>query len=252
MHPLLSEHSHRPYPMPEGNWVMSQNWVDLLFAHWKIPISILQSHVPEQLQIDCFNGDAYVGVVPFRMSKVKPRGLPTIDLMSEFLELNVRTYVTVDGKPGVYFFSLDASNKIAVQIARAWYHLPYFDAKMHLTKILNKDDDKSDWIKYDSTRSGGNGTNDFKASYRPIGPVEYSKPGSLEAFLTERYCLYVLDSRGKVCRGDIHHKQWPLQKAEALIEKNSMGAQYDFDFSQAPLLHFAKYIETIEWPIKSI
>jgi uncharacterized protein len=252
MHALLKAHTHRPYPLPSGQWVMSQNWVDLLFAHWKIPVATLRAHVPHQLQIDCFEGDAYVGVVPFRMSKVKLRGLPTVAYLSEFLELNVRTYVTVDGRPGVYFFSLDASNDVAVQIARTWYHLPYFKAQMKLTEPVTTKSEENDWIEYCSTRPDDHGTNNFKASYRPIAPVELSKPGSIEAFLTERYCLYVLDSKNRVCRGDIHHRQWQLQKAEALFEVNTMGKQYGFDFSQPPVLHFSKHIETIEWPIKAI
>lgn len=231
---------------------MSQNWIDLLFAHWKVPEATLRAFVPHQLKIDCYEGDAYVGVVPFRMSKVKPRGLPPVEFLSEFLELNVRTYVTVDGRPGVYFFSLDASNPVAVQIARAWYHLPYFKAQMTLTEQMSPTTDDKNWIEYCSTRSDGNGINNFKASYRPITPVELSQPDSIEAFLTERYCLYVLDSKNRVCRGDIHHRQWQLQKAEARFEVNTMGSQYGFDFSQAPVLHFSKYIETIEWPIKAI
>lgn len=252
MHPLLKEHAHRPYPLPHGQWVMSQNWVDLLFAHWKVPAATLRALIPHPLKIDCYEGYAYVGVVPFRMSKVKLRGLPTIEFLSEFLELNVRTYVTVNDRPGVYFFSLDASNDVAVQIARAWYHLPYFKAQMKLTKQMSPTTDDKNWIKYCSTRNGGNGINNFKASYRPIAPVELYKQGSIEAFLTERYCLYVMDSENRVCRGDIHHRQWQLQKAEARFEVNTMGGQYGFDFSQPPLLHFSKHIETIEWPIKAI
>ncbi|MDR3616279.1 MAG: DUF2071 domain-containing protein [Candidatus Obscuribacterales bacterium] len=231
---------------------MSQNWVNLLFAHWKIPVETLRTHVPRQLQIDLYEGEAYVGVVPFRMSRVKLRGLPTVEYLSEFLELNVRTYVTVDGRPGVYFFSLDASNDVAVQIARTWYHLPYFKAQMKLTEQITTTGAANDWIEYCSTRQNNKGLNNFKASYRPITPIELSKPSSIEAFLTERYCLYVLDSKDRVCRGDIHHRQWQLQKAEARFEVNTMGKQYDFDFSQPPILHFSKHIETIEWPIKAI
>jgi uncharacterized protein YqjF (DUF2071 family) len=252
MHALLKEHAHRPYALPDGQWVMSQNWIDLLFAHWKIPIETLRACVPEQLEIDYYEGEAYVGVVPFRMSQVKPRGLPTVEYLSEFLELNVRTYVTIDDRPGVYFFSLDASNDVAVQIARKWYHLPYFKAQMTSIERKSTNADENGWIEYSSTRSGGDGINNFKAIYHPIAPVELSVPGSLEAFLTERYCLYVLDSKNRVCRGDIHHKQWQLQKAEAHFERNTMGKQYGFDFSQPPILHFSKQIETIEWPIKRI
>lgn len=246
MQRLLNENSHRPYPLPHGQWVMSQDWNDLLFAHWTVPLDILRAHIPPQLEIDCFEGEAYVGVVPFRMNNVKPRWLPAIGPLSNFLELNVRTYVTVKGRPGVYFFSLDASNSIAVFVAKVWYHLPYFRAKM--TQSL----DERGWLHYNSTRYGVTNESAFKASYRASEGIELSGSGSLEAFLTERYCLYTVAPDGFTYRGDIHHRQWPLQKAEAKIEINTMGKPYGFDFSGPPILHFSSHLETIEWPLQKL
>ncbi len=243
---------------------MSQTWLELLFAHWKVPVEHLQKQLPASLELDLYEGCAYLGVVPFRMSDVKLRGTPSVPGLSEFLELNVRTYVTVGGVPGVYFFSLDASNAIAVRIARAWYHLPYYDAKMaldfHSTEAGSgipdgkKRTSESEWVLYSSTRSGAaNNEAIFEAIYRPQAAIEYAKPGSLEAFLTERYCLYVGNRQGRMCRGEIHHKPWPLQLAEARISKNTMGQRHGFDLSsEEPILHYSSRIDTIEWPIKPI
>jgi uncharacterized protein len=247
---------------------MTQTWLELLFAHWTVPVEQLRSRIPSALELDLYEGTAYVGVVPFRMSNVRLRGTPAVYGLSEFLELNVRTYVTAGGVAGVYFFSLDASNPIAVRVARAWYQLPYYDASMSLEfaggngqdAIQNKGtnkrsrDDDAQWVHYASHRvDSQNNDVGFRASYRPIAKIELAKKGALEAFLTERYCLYVLNKQGTLCRGDIHHKPWPLQLAEARIESNTMGKPYGFDLSGAhPLLHYSSRLETIEWPIQPV
>src|SRR5579859_5771812 len=133
----LEQIAHRPWPLPAGRWVMAQNWHDLLFAHWPLPAAILRPHVPARLEIETFGGQAWLGVVPFRMSGVRLRGTPAVPWLSAFPELNVRTYVVADGKPGVWFFSLDAANPMAVAIARAWFHLPYFRACMSCTGTMD-------------------------------------------------------------------------------------------------------------------
>ena len=130
MNANLEQIAHRPWPLPEGPWIMAQSWHDLLFAHWRVEEATLRRHIPAELEIDTYEGQAWLGVVPFRMSGVRLRGTPAIPWLSAFPELNVRTYVVADGKPGVWFFSLDAGNRIAVAIARAWFHLPYFRARM--------------------------------------------------------------------------------------------------------------------------
>ena len=139
MHRALTETAHRPWPLPTGPWIMSQSWHDLLFAHWPIDASHLRPLIPAALEIDKFQGEAWIGVVPFRMSGVRLRATPALPTLSAFPELNVRTYVTHGGKPGVWFFSLDAANAIAVSVARAWFHLPYFNARMTLRKSQRLD-----------------------------------------------------------------------------------------------------------------
>ncbi len=258
MNSLLAKVDHRQYPPPRTPWVMTQTWSQLLFAHWTVPADLMRSLVPADLELDLFEGQAYIGVVPFKMSDVRLRGTPAIPGLSTFLELNVRTYVTVDGVAGVFFFSLDASNPIAVRIARAWYHLPYFDADMSLVSTMAEEQsdlvadghDNSGWVHYVSKRFHAPSAVNFCARYRPIAEVQLAKKGSLESFLTDRYCLYVQNRQGVVCRGEIHHEPWPLQLAEAEIDINTMVQPYGFDLSSAkPLLHFSSRLTTIEWPI---
>jgi uncharacterized protein YqjF (DUF2071 family) len=218
------------------------SWHDLLFAHWPLSPDIICPLIPPRLTLDTFDGCAWVGVVPFRMSAVVPRYTPPAPWISAFLELNVRTYVTIDGKPGVWFFSLDAANPVAVAVARRWFHLPYFRARMGL-------DDDGDWIAYSSRRSHrGFPPGEFQGRYRPTGPVYRSEPGSLDAWLTERYALYAADRLGRVFRGDIHHVPWPLQPAEAEIAVNTVCDAHGFALPDtSPLLHFARRLDVLAW-----
>jgi uncharacterized protein YqjF (DUF2071 family) len=226
---------------------MQQAWEQLLFAHWPLPPDVLRARIPPQLALDVFAGQAWLGVVPFGMRGVYPRYTFPVPGLSDFLELNVRTYVTLGGRPGVFFFSLDAANPLAVAIARAWYRLPYFNARMTLRLAAD------DWREYASARNHpGAAPADFVARYRPAGDVFLAPPGSLEAFLTERYCLYTV-AGGVVYRGEIHHAQWPLQPAEAEIAVNTMPAPHGLALpDMPPLLHFVRRIETVEWPITPI
>ncbi|HSS99558.1 MAG TPA: DUF2071 domain-containing protein, partial [Terriglobales bacterium] len=160
---------------------MAQTWNDLLFAHWPIDPQVLRPLIPPQLTLDLFQGRCWIGVVPFRMSNIHARFCPPLPGLSRFPELNVRTYVTLESKPGVYFFSLDAANLIAVWAARAFYHLPYFHAAMSCRS-------EGESIAYSSSRRRE--TADFRGRYRPIKPVELASAGTLEHWLTERYCLY--------------------------------------------------------------
>lgn len=219
---------------------MKQTWHDLLFAHWQVPLATLRSLVPPQVALDTFDGQGWVGVVPFRMSGIRRRGLPPFPGLSRFPELNVRTYVSHDGKPGVYFFSLDAANLAAVWAARAFYHLPYFHAAMS-SKGLGGD------IHYFSRRRRGNA--ELRGHYRPISEVRSRPNGSLEHWLTERYCLYTVHS-GQLYRGEIHHQPWPLQDAEAEFESNTVAAASGIALpNTAPLLHFARRLEVLIWPL---
>jgi uncharacterized protein len=238
----LEQVAHRPWPLPSGPWIMAQSWHDLLFAHWPLPGPMLRPHIPARLAIDMFDGQAWLGVVPFRMSAVRLRGTPAVPGLSAFPELNVRTYVSVDGKPGVWFLSLDADNRIAVAIARAWFHLPYFRARMSCAR-------RNGWIEYKCERSHpGAHSGVLNGRYRPIGEVFAAAPGSLEYFLTERYCLYAADNEGRITRGEIHHAPWPLQLADAELISNTMPEADGIHLAPAkPLLHFSRRQDVVVW-----
>lgn len=190
--------------------------------------------------LETFGGRAWVGVVPFWMSGVRMCGLPPVPTASTFLELNVRTYLTVGGKPGVYFFSLDAASLLAVVGARAGFALRYFYARMHC-------DVKEESMRYSSRRIQAPTPAEFEIEYRPVSVTAESTPGSFEHFVTERYCLYAVRGK-KVLRGDIHHLPWPLQKAEARITQNTMAAASGISLPEAaPALHFAKRMDVLIW-----
>jgi uncharacterized protein YqjF (DUF2071 family) len=221
---------------------MTQSWLDLLFAHWPIDADVLRARLPDGLLLDAYDGQAWIGVVPFHMSNVGFRGLNWVPLASTFPELNVRTYVVKDGKPGVYFFSLDAASRIAVATARALFHLPYHFAEMSV-HVGNRQ------VSYRSTRRRGVAAA-FAAAYEPVGLASASAPGTLEHFLTERYCLYTVDRQGRVRRLEIHHGPWPLQPAEAQIAVNTMGDAAGITLPTGPpLLHFAKRLDVLAWPL---
>jgi uncharacterized protein YqjF (DUF2071 family) len=179
-------------------------------------------------------------VIPFAIPRLAPRGAPW-RLGLAFPELNVRTYVTAEGKPGIWFFSLDAASVWAVIMARATYHLPYYWARMRLRK-------REGWIAYRSRRRHpGAPAAAFFGRYRPTGPVYHSVPGTLEDWLTARYCLYAADRRGRLWRGEINHPPWPLQPAEAEITTNTMAAAHGIALAGEPLLHFARRVDMVAW-----
>jgi len=221
---------------------MAQSWHDLLFAHWPIDAALLRPHIPVALTIDTFEGHAWIAVVPFRMSGVRLRGTPALPWLSAFPELNVRTYVVAGRKPGVWFFSLDAQNPVAVTLARAWFHLPYFRARMHC-------EDSDGGIQYASERTHGRASPAvLKAKYGPVGEVFEPRNGTLEHFLAERYCLYAAAPQGRILRGEIHHPPWQLQTAEAGFRQNSMTEAAGIDLpSQEPLLHFVRRQDVVAW-----
>jgi uncharacterized protein YqjF (DUF2071 family) len=220
---------------------MKQIWHDLLFAHWPIPSAVMRPLVPEQLTLDTFDSQCWIGIAPFRMSGIRARGLPPLPGLSRFPELNVRTYVTFGGKPGVYFFSLDATNLPAVWAARSFYHLPYFHAAMTA-------ETRAGGIYYSSRRHRSQA--EFRGRYRPTGEVRLAAKGSIDYWFTERYCLYTTH-RGQVYRGEIHHQQWPLQPAEAELEINTMAAAAGISLpTVAPLLLFARKLDVLIWPLE--
>ena len=241
----LEQTDHRPYPLPEGPWVLRMRWHDLLFMHWAVPAEVLRPLIPTVLHLDTFDGAAWLGVVPFRMEDVRPRFVPGVPWLSSFPELNLRTYVSHRGKPGIWFFSLDAHNPIAVRLARATFGLPYFDARMSCRSTRDE-------VRYRSVRTHKEAPSArFAAAYRPTGETFDSQPGSLENFLTERYCLYSagVGGRRRVRRGDIHHRLWPLQRAEVEVEELKMTGQIGVELPETePVLHYASRIDVVAWP----
>jgi uncharacterized protein len=204
-------------------------------------VEMLRPGIPASLTIDTFNGAAWIGVVPFSMTGVRLRGTPALPWVSAFPELNVRTYVTAEEKPGVWFFSLDGAT------ARAWFHLPYFGARMSCEQ-------NEKWTAYCSERTHrGAPEAGLVAKYRPLGGVFSPQNGTLEYFLTERYGLYAADSRGPLFRGEIHHPGWSLQAAEAHFPRNTMAEAAGVRLpSKQPLLHFAQRQDMVAWAPRRI
>jgi uncharacterized protein YqjF (DUF2071 family) len=219
---------------------MTQTWHDLLFAHWPIDPRQLRPKIPAEFPLDLYDGVAWVAVVPFRMTNVGPRGVPALPMASAFPELNVRTYVTVDGKPGVYFFSLDAASAMAVAAARALFNLPYYRASMSIAR-------RGLEIEYQSRRITG-GSAELTARYAQDGSPFQPRAGSLEYFLTERYCLYHKSRRGRPYRLEIHHPPWTLRAAHAQLVDNTMAQASGVALpSEAPLLHFVERQDVVAW-----
>ncbi len=236
---ILQVTAHRRWPVPARPWVMTQTWHDLLFAHWALDPAAVRARVPRAFDLDIWEGHAWIGVVPFHMSNVAPRGVPALPWLSRFPEINVRTYVRVGDRPGVLFFSLDAGRALAVGGARLLFNLPYFTAAMTVRH-------RGAGVAYTSRRLHGRPA-EFVGTYSPAGASFEAAAGSLEYFLTERYCLYQLDHRGRPYRMEIHHPPWPLQAAEAQIQRSTMADAAGFTLAGEPLLHFAARQDVVAW-----
>jgi uncharacterized protein YqjF (DUF2071 family) len=239
---LLNKLDHRPWAIPERAWSLTMCWRDLLFMHWPLPPHILARQLPPGLSLDTFDGAAWIGVVPFRMTDIGLRPIGTMPV-SSFAELNVRTYVKHGDRSGVWFLSLDAASRLAVETARTWFHLPYFHASIRLQQ---RDDG---WTEYACRRLDRRGRQAlFHGRYRPVDSPRQAKSGTLDHWLTERYCFFAVDGRGRLSRTDVHHHPWPLQSAEAIVETNSMAHASDVALpASAPLLHFAMELDVIAW-----
>lgn len=247
MHPALHQQAHRPWPIPAKPWTWRQNWIELLFAHYPIAQSIAQKLVPPSLQVQEFDGTSWIGVVPFRMTGVMRRPLPDLPGLSAFPELNVRLYVERDGKPGVWFLSLDASNRIAVWAARRFFHLPYYHATMTHTANQGGFD-------YTSKRTTKNAPNAaFTARYRPASDVRLSRRGTLESFLTERYCLYAQSPDNRLFRCEVQHAPWPLQDAHAEIDPTQLLDTHGISVEKdRPLLHYSSGVQVVVWSLEDL
>ena len=226
----------------DGSWIMRMRWVDLLFAHWPMPPGALRPLIPAGLELDTFDGDAWLGIVPFEMEDVAPRGIPALPVLSAFPELNVRTYVRHRGRGGVWFLSLDAASRIAVEGARAAFHLPYYRASM---RVGSTDQGTA----YRSTRTDRRGAPAvLQARYRPVGPHGPAAPGSLEAWLTDRRGLYSRDGSDRLAWTAIRHAPWSLANAELEIERETMAASHGLSLPDlAPHLLHAEPLDVRAW-----
>lgn len=237
---VLSTVKHRPWPLPDKPWLMTQQWKKLLFAHWSVNSDALLRFLPSDLELDLWEGQAWLGIVPFEMS-YQLRYFPWI---VRFGELNVRTYVTYQGKPGVLFLSLDASDLFTVYMARVTYSLPYYEAKIQLETVDSE-------IHYQSRRSRGHAV--FQGRYKRVSEPFEALSGSFDHWLTERYCLYAKNRSGILCRGDIHHLPWQLQKGEAVIKECSMADIHGIKLPEnSPVLHYADSIDVVIWPLETL
>ncbi|MBT2637525.1 DUF2071 domain-containing protein [Bacillus sp. ISL-39] len=235
--------SHRPYPLPDMKWVMTQEWHHTLFVHWPVPAASLREHVPQELEIDTFDGSAWIGIVPFQVKNTRGRFTPSIPGVSSYLEVNVRTYVKYGGRTGVYFFLLDANHLLAVLGAKAVFGLNYKQAN-----ISFQEKNQFEMISRRVQADGGNAKMELR--YIPETQVFSAKPGTLEHWLTERYCLWTKRS-SKLVRGDIHHTKWELQQASAEITQELLIPFINQDLlEQQPLVHYNKYKKAFFWPPK--
>lgn len=244
---MLALDNHRNWPLPKRSWFMRMMWHDLCFMHWPVDAEQLRANLPVGLELDLYEGQAWIGIVPFRMSGVAPRWVPDLPWMSAFPELNVRTYVIRDGKPGVWFYSLDATNPVAVRGARYMFNLSYMDAQIRCKE-------ECEWWHYDSRRTHrGEPAAVLNCEYRGIGDLYTTQPGSLDHWLTSRYCLYAANIKGQLYRGEIDHTPWQLQDCQAIIHENTMTDGIGVALpDRAPLLHFAKTTSVVAWSLQSV
>ena len=235
---VVESAEHRPWPLPDAPWVQAQTWEELAFLHWRVDADALRPLVPAGLDLDVFDGSAWLGITPFRLTGLRLRGTPPLPRVSSFPELNVRTYVTRDGKPGIWFLSLDAGSRLAVESARLLYRLPYRHARIAIER-------RAGWVHVDSSRPGAV----LSARYRGEGDLFRAEPGSLEWFLAERYCLYAADEGGALHRAEIHHPPWSLQAGEAVVELNTMPPPGVALPDEPPLVHVAARQDAVVWAL---
>ena len=235
---------HLPFPMPERPHALVQEWRNLTFMHWEVSVEKLQPHIPDGLEIDLFQGKAYVGTIPFVMTNVRPRLLPSVPGISTFPEFNVRTYVTKNGKPGVLFLTLEAKSRVTCWYAPRKYGLPYRYAKCSL-KI---EDDTYSW----ASKRSIDGV-ELVGEAVATGEKRVAKKGTLEEFLFERYSLYT-EHKGELRMAYTLHEPWVFQDGEAEIVKNTLTECYDLgiDVMKPEFIHLSRGVYVHTWPIQKV
>ena len=238
---------HRPFPLPSSPWFMSQMWEDLLFMHYPIDPGVLRNYVPQELELDVYENSGWISIIPFKVTKMRARGIPPLPLVNAFLEINVRTYVKYKDIPGIYFFSLDANHFLYVIGLKTAIGLPYKHAYMVCKQMNNAFQFKSHRLSDKST------SEKIDLTYTRGNVLFETLPGTLDYWLLERYCMY--SYLGKyLIRGDIHHDKWKVSKATATTTINTMISFLSTDnCPKIPsLLHYSKRRRVFCYPPKKV
>lgn len=230
---ILHSSQHRHYSMPKNTWQYYQEWNDALFIHFKVDKTLLQDLIPDGLNIDTHEGQAYIPVVAFRMEKIRPRLLPSVSFISNFYEINVRTYIDMDGKKGVYFLNIEAEKRLSAWVARTLSGLPY---------------EKSTILRTPQSYINHNRTKDYTLQAQFNVDDHITTKSSLDIWLTERYCLY-LPQNHEMIRYDIHHVEWPL------FQVNCNELKLDYQISNkihlkdnnVHSLHYSPGVQVLSW-----
>jgi uncharacterized protein len=252
MREFLVRTSHKPRPLPPGRWAVTQRWNDLLLAHWPVPAETLDKLLPDWLQPDTYQGSAWLGIVPFWLDRIRIRGVPPLPGTRNFPDLNFRTYVRdrFNGTAGVYCFSFDASNLFAILAGRSFYQLPYFWADMRFEQRSERE------FAFSSRRRFTKKKVLFNARYRGMGPTHKTAEhtvGSFEYFFSERYYLFSANRSGQPIRAHMHHVPWPLEDAEAEIERNTLASAIGIELPDIePILHYSRRLAVYVWPAELV
>jgi uncharacterized protein YqjF (DUF2071 family) len=235
----LAEVRHRPWPLPDAPWTQAQSREDVLFVHWRVGLDDLARVLPPGLPLDTHDGDAWLGLVAFRLTNVRLRGLPPLPSLG-FRQVDIRTYVTLDDRPGIWLCSVDASSRVLAEAAKRAHRLPAYAADI----TTSTDTGPSAGGSYELDRGGLV----FSVGFRPRGDAFAPEPGTLEHFLTERYCIYTADG-GRLYRTQIHHPRWCLRHAEAAIGRNTISP---VAVEQEPRALHADSQDLLVWPLEEL
>jgi uncharacterized protein YqjF (DUF2071 family) len=233
----IDDVSGRPWPLPEEPWAQAQTREDVLFAHWPVALDELARQLPPEVPVDTFDGEAWLGIVPFRLASLRLRGLPPVPGLSPFPQLDVRTYVTLDGRPGIWLFSLDTTSQLLAEAAKRVHRLPAYRARITAHS-------EEAGMRYEALRDGLA----FRASYRGAGEPFAAAPGTLDHFLTERYCLYTADG-GRLYRAELHHAPWRLESGTAEIEETTISP---LSLDGPPHLLFSRSQDVLIWTLEEL
>jgi uncharacterized protein YqjF (DUF2071 family) len=236
----LRDTDHRPWPLRPGRWLVAQTWESSLFAHWRVEATAVQALLPDGLEVETYDGSAWLGTHAFRVESVRIHGTLPVPWISSFTQLNVRTYVRAGSKPGLWFFSLDTPSGLAAETARLVYRLPWHTCRLDIHE-------RSGRLEISAARAAGRA---FTAQVSARGTPAAAEPGSLEHFLFERYCLYAKE--GGLQRAELHHRPWLVQPALGAVDLNTMPPPELELGPEPPLLHLAATQDTLAWPLEDV